>query len=335
MPFPRLAVLVINYRTPQLTLQCLESLAPELQDEPRAQVLLLDSGSNDGSADVLEEQVVLRRWEGWVQFFRLETNRGFSAANNAGFARAQLDRFDAFLLLNNDTVVLPGAIRRLTDALQEDRSLGIVGPRLQWPDGEIQVSCFRNIRPVSELLAAAKTGPISRVFSHAQVALFQEAFDGPLEWISFACVLIRREVIESVGPMDEAFFMYFEDVDYCRRVREAGWKIGYVSEARIVHLRGGRAAEEFVAEERKRRPAYYYKSRARYLAKYYGPTGPLQANVCWLVGRAVSLAREILGNKPPHTAAREATDIWKGSLCGFTMSQGAQNGQNLLCSLGR
>jgi len=139
-----------------------------------------------------------------------------------------------------------------------------------------------------------------------------------VEWISFACVLIRAEAFAAIGPMDEGFFMYFEDVDYCRRARLAGWQIAYTPEARVVHLRGGRTPEEFAQEERRRRPRFYYESRSRYLAKYYGRTGPLRANVCWTLGRGISLVRELAAQKSPHTVAREAGDIWTGSLCGFS-----------------
>jgi N-acetylglucosaminyl-diphospho-decaprenol L-rhamnosyltransferase len=139
-----------------------------------------------------------------------------------------------------------------------------------------------------------------------------------VEWISFACVLVRAEAFDAIGPMDEGFFMYYEDVDYSCRARAAGWQIAYAPEARVVHLRGGRSPEEFVQEERKRRPRFYYESRSRYLAKYYGRTGPLRANLCWTLGRGISALRELTSRKLPHTVANEATDIWTGALCGFS-----------------
>ncbi len=90
--------------------------------------------------------------------------------------------------------------------------------------------------------------------------------------------------------MDEGFFMYFEDVDYGRRANRSGWQIAWRVRARVVHCGGGRTPGEFEHEERKRRPKFYYESRSRYLAKhYYGRTGPLRANVCWTLGRGISL----------------------------------------------
>jgi N-acetylglucosaminyl-diphospho-decaprenol L-rhamnosyltransferase len=338
MAFPKIAIVVINYRTAQMTLDCLASLEAEVTDLPGTHVVLVDSASGDDSPDLIDREKSAREWDSWLSSFRLTENRGFSAGNNAGIALAErLDRFDAYLLLNSDTLVRPGAIRTLGQVLEFNSSVGLVGPRLEWGDGALQVSCFRKISPISELLNAAKTGPITRLFSNSEVAIFDPPVrDQPdcnldwdpsqIDWISFACVLIRRDVVSQIGPMDEGFFMYFEDVDYCLRARTAGWQIAYAPAAQVVHLRGGRTAESFAAEELRRRPAYYYQSRARYLAKYYGATGPWRANLCWHVGRSFSFAREIVGNKAPHTSFREGADIWRGSLCGFRA--GHKNGAN-------
>jgi len=330
MAFPQIAIVVINYRTAQLTLECLASLEPEVNARTGAHVVLVDSASGDGSADILESERSSRGWQNWLSLVRLTENRGFSAGNNAGIAFAEsLGHFDGFLLLNSDTIVRPGSLGSLSEVLERSPSVGLVGPRLEWPDGQAQVSCFRKISPTSELLAAAKTGPISRLFSGREVAIPDLSVhaatvtpgvarsEREVEWISFACVLIRNDVISAIGRMDEDFFMYFEDVDYCLRARTAGWQIAYEPAARVVHLRGGRTPSDFAIEERRRRPAYYYRARARYLAKYFGLTGPWRANLCWHLGRSISLAREVLGNKAPHTANHEAADIWKGSLCGF------------------
>jgi N-acetylglucosaminyl-diphospho-decaprenol L-rhamnosyltransferase len=335
MAFPKIAIVVINYRTAKLTLDCLASLEQEVNARPGTHVVLVDSASGDGSAVLLESERSSRKWQNWLSPVRLTENRGFSAGNNAGIAFAEsLGHFDGFLLLNSDTIVRPGSLGLLGAVFERDPTVGLVGPRLEWPDGKAQISCFRKISPTTELLTAAKTGPISRLFSGQEVAIPDISAGGStmtrdsagpdrrVEWISFACVLIRKDVISAIGPMDEGFFMYFEDVDYCLRARRAGWQIAYEPAARVVHLRGGRTSTDFAIEERRRRPPYYYQARARYLAKYFGLTGPWRANLCWHLGRSISLAREVLGNKAPHTASHEAGDIWKGSLCGFRMAHG-------------
>jgi GT2 family glycosyltransferase len=264
-----------------------------------------------------------------ITFLSEDKNRGFSAGNNLAIrlalnpdTRNAAEPFDALLLLNSDTIVHAGALSALTNALARDERIGLVGPRLEWPGGELQPSCFRYISPLSELLSAAKTGPLSRLLSSKEVLLERPEGDDAVEWISFACVLIRREVFESVGLLDENYFMYYEDVDYSRRAREHGWKIAWETGARVTHLRGGTTPETFAAKERRRKPRYYYASRARYLSKFYGRGGPCVAHLLWLAGRSISLVREVGGRKAPHTADREPIDIWTDCF------QGARNAAN-------
>ena len=95
-------------------------------------------------------------------------------------------------------------------------------------------------------------------------------------WISFACVMVRRQVIDQIGLLDDGYFMYVEDTDYCRRARAAGWEIWYWPASRVVHLRGGSSPVKSLTAKRGRRPRYYYASRSRYLAKFYGRN--------WVVG---------------------------------------------------
>jgi N-acetylglucosaminyl-diphospho-decaprenol L-rhamnosyltransferase len=110
--------------------------------------------------------------------------------------------------------------------------------------------------------------------------------------------------------LDDGFFLYFDDLDFCRRARVAGWTVRNWPAARVVHLRGRSNPVKEMTAERKRRPAYWYESRARYYAKHYGWWGLLGANVAWWLGRGVSLVREALGNKAPHVCEREWLDIW-------------------------
>ena len=321
-----IAVVVLNYRTETMTLDCLASLQSEVEALPGTHVFLVDNASNDGSKERLADEIRRRGWQLWITLLDSEENRGFSAGNNlairrilAGDAAEAQVPFQALLLLNSDTIVRPGALSKLAESMSRDQHIGLIGPKLEWPDATLQPSCFQNISPLSEFLSAAKTGPVSRLFGSREAPL--NGVDGAndrdaIEWISFACVLVRREVFESVGLLDDKYFMYYEDVDYCRRARERGWKIAWEPAARVIHLRGGAVRETFAAQERKRRPRYYYASRARYLAKFYGRGGPCAANLLWWAGRSISLAREVGGRKPPHTAEREPVDIWTGCFRG-------------------
>lgn len=306
----RVAVVVINYRTAPLVLDCLETLASEI-DPSRDRVVVVDNASRDGSLHRLRTALRARGWSDWAELVAAERNGGFSAGNNIGLEAVDAD---AYLLLNSDTQLRPGALRELLHAMEQHPEAGLVSPRLEWPDGTPQKSCFRNPSPASELMRAARTGPVSSLLHRFEVPLPLSERPVNVPWTSFACVMIRREALDTVGRMDEGYFLYFEDIDYCRRAHEAGWTVLHWPRARVVHLRGGSGSVKSAHAQRKRLPRYYFESRARYFAKFYSVPGLWLANTAWLAGRGVAFARELVGHKEPHVCEREAMDIWTSAL---------------------
>lgn len=303
----RIAAIVLSYRTPDLVAQCLRSVAPEL-DAERDRVVVVDNDSGDDSARRIRAVIAD---EGWPHVSLVESgqNGGFAAGNNVGIRSVDAE---AYLLLNSDTVVRPGAPRRLYDTLFSAADAGICSPRLEFSDGTPQISCFRHHSPVSELIAGCSTGPVRRVLDGWDVPL--EVSDRPSEpdWTSFAAVMIRQAVVATVGLLDEGFFMYYEDADYCRAARRAGFRVVNEPRARVVHARGKSSPVKEQTRLGLRRPRYYYASRNRYFRKAYGPLGPLAANSMWTLGRTIAWLREAVGNKDRHTVERELVDNWVG-----------------------
>ncbi len=299
-----LAVIILNYRTAQLTNDCLASMEAEI--EPGISVVVVDNASGDGSADAIERSIEDRGWSRWARVLRSPTNGGFAAGNNFGVRSVEAA---AYLLLNSDTLVRPGAFRELLRAAALHPEAGIIGSGLLDSRGQPDSSFFRLIGPISELIRAAHTGPVSRLLQPFDPYI--PPTEQPLEvaWLGFASVLIRREVFDAIGPLDEGFFMYFEDVDYCRRAREAGWHILYWPSSKVVHLLGGSSQVTAAEAQRRRGPRYYYEARARYFGKYYGRRGLWLANGLWYLGRAVALPRELLGRARAQRE-HEARDIW-------------------------
>lgn len=300
-----LAVIVLNYRTPDLVRDCLATLEAEI--EPGIAVVVVDNASGDGSSDAVARLIAERGWSDWASVLRAPTNRGFAAGNNIGIRAVNAL---AYVLLNSDTLVRPGALRALRKGMERHPRAGIIGAGMLTASGSHDACAFRFIAPATELLRAANTGPLSRLLRRFHPLV--PVTDVPIEvdWVGFACALIRREVIDAIGLLDEGYFMYFEDVDYCRRAREAGWTVLHWPEAKVVHLQG--ASSGVTAEHSKRRrraPRYYYEARARYFAKHYGYAGLWLANALWYSGRAISISREALG-RPPVLREREAIDIW-------------------------
>jgi GT2 family glycosyltransferase len=304
----RVAAVVLNYRTPDLVVDCVESVLRAL-DPTRDIALVVDNASGDGSAEKIRRVLVERGWTGRVRLVEAAENAGFAAGNNVGIRAVDAE---AYLLLNSDTLVRPGAVETLFAALDADPELGLVSPRLEWPDGTPQVSCFRLHSPWSELIAGSGTGPIRSLLARWDVPLAVRETPFEPEWTSFAAVMLRRETVERVGLLDEGFFMYFEDADYCRRVWRHGLRVRHIPEARVVHLRGGSSPVKALSAARKRRPRYYYASRSRFFRRAYGTAGLLAANLMWTLGRGVAGLRQVLGRKRRHTVERELLDLWRG-----------------------
>lgn len=301
-----LSIVIVNFRTPQFVIDCLETLLPELSGLA-AKVVVVDNKSGDDSADIIQEWLATRDTEQRVTLVRSASNSGFAGGNNTGINAIPAK---LYLLLNSDTLVRPGSIRKLLDAAAKYPEAGLLSPRLEWPDGRGQESCFRFHTPSRELMAAAQTGFIDKwLKSHVVAMPVQDKIARP-QWTSFACVLIRAEVFEKVGLLDEGYFMYFEDVEFCHRAGRAGWGIVHDPEARVVHLRGGTSPVKENTRLKKRLPRYFYESRARFYYQLYGWPGLTAANLLWWAGRAVSLVRQILGRPDKTAIDKQWLDIW-------------------------
>jgi GT2 family glycosyltransferase len=312
----RLMIVIVCYRAAELTIECLRSLAVDIGKIQDACVVVCENGTGGGSAEKISAAIADEGWSDWASVKAIDPNRGFAGGNNVILreAMASETRPEFFLLLNADTIVRPGALVELMKAVEDHAEAGIVCPRLEWPDGEPQISCFRFHTPVSEMLAAARTGHLTKTFSRWLVPI--PVSDVPFEpqWASFACALIRSRVMEEIGLLDEGYYLYFDDVDFCRSARDAGWGVLYWPQARVVHLRGQSNPVKSLGAARKRRPRYFYASRSWYFAKFYGVGGLWLTNVLWTLGRLMSLAREVLGLKEPHVCEREWLDIWTKAL---------------------
>lgn len=305
-----LSVVIVNFRTPKFVIECLETLLPELRDVD-AKAVVVDNYSGDDSLTVIREWVSTHDALDKVITIQSDTNGGFASGNNIGIKALKADHY---LLLNSDTLVRPGAIGELLSTAANNPQAGLFSPRLEWPDARGQESCFRFHSPVSEFLSSAQTGVFNTFLKQFVVPMpVQESVAAP-DWTSFACVMIRSEVFERIGLLDEGYFMYFEDVEFCFRARKAGWTIVHNPNAHVVHLRGGSSSLKEDMRQKKRVPRYYYESRARYFYQSYGQIGLVASNLLWLQGRSISMARQLLGRQDKTTIERQWADIWVNCL---------------------
>lgn len=288
------AVVIVNYRTPALVADCLESIAADPAPPEGLRVVVVDNASGDGSYEAIAEKVRSRNWTSWIDVRALPRNGGFAYGNNAAIRIAREARPDlrTVVLLNPDTVVKPGALKALVDYLEARPRVGIAGGGIDAPDGSREASSHRFPSPLGELEGAAAFGPLSRLLRRYAVTPGRREEPHACDWVSGAFLAVRTEVLDDIGMMDEGFFLYFEETDFCRRAVEAGWDCRCVPAARIVHFEG---ASTQIKKKKRRRSAYWLASRRRYFAKAYGPAGLIAADLLYALGRSTRLVRRALG----------------------------------------
>lgn len=301
-----IVISIINYRTADLTIACAQSVLDDM-DGIDAELVIVDNASGDGSDEAIETWIEKLGPDAAVRLIRSATNSGFSGGHNQAIAATD----SAYvLLLNSDAMLRPGFLTTILAGARTVPEAGFVVPRLESEDGEVQANCFRFPGPISEFVRGANSGPITRAFRNHVVSLGPAPDPALIEWASFACILLKREMIRDIGPMDEGYFLYFEDSEYCLRGHRAGWRLHYVPAAVAVHFRGGSGPVKKLAQARKRLPPYFYSSRTRFLYQAYGRSGLWAANVLWLLGRGIAGGRRLLGRKHGNLIQAEARDIW-------------------------
>ncbi len=303
-----IGIVIVNYCTPAMVEACLESLRPMLAAVD-AGVVVVDNASGDGSYQRLSKFCASHPDTGRLKVVAASQNGGFSAGNNIG---AKSISSPLIVFLNSDAIALPGALISLAAIVRRHPNAGIITPRIVSSGGEDEVSRFRNHSLLGEFLDGAQTGPITKLFPHAETPIFPDDLTSSPDWVSFAAVTIRREALERAGPMDEKFFLYFEDCDYCRRITAAGYDIAFAPEAVFQHDAGGSTKLNEKTNKGARLPAYYYRSRSRYFRKYYGVFGPAIANIAWSAGRVAARIRGVFGRPAPMVCEKRGRDIWIG-----------------------
>ncbi|HKU42592.1 MAG TPA: glycosyltransferase family 2 protein, partial [Polyangiales bacterium] len=233
-------IIIVNYRTATLVADCLRSLEPEVAGLPGTRVVVVDGGSGDRSAEQIADCIRANGYERWAELLALRDNRGFAAGNNAGLrhALATGDRPDYVFLLNPDTVVLPGALGALASFMREHRRAGIVGCRCENPDGSPRQTAFRFHSILGELESEAAMGMVSRMLAESRVAMPVWKEPHRCDWVSGAAMLVRTEVFERIGLMDEDFFLYYEETDFALRAARAGFECWYLPASRVIHYCG-------------------------------------------------------------------------------------------------
>jgi GT2 family glycosyltransferase len=255
-----LAVSIVSYRTPDLLATCLSALEAQRADL-RLDVTVVDNASGDGSAELVADRFP------WACLVRNPRNVGFGAAHNQTLREA-VTRARCLLVLNADTVPAAGALRHLVSFLDAHPDVAVVGPRLRYPDGRTQPSRRRFPTPLTLFLESTQVQRFwsdNHVLRRYYVADRSDDQTQEVDWLVGACLCVRSEAARQVGLFDERFFLYSEELDWCRRFRAAGWRVVYSPEAEVMHLEGASTRLNLAARDRS-----FQTSKLRYAQTWHG-----------------------------------------------------------------
>ena len=272
---PDVSVIIISWNTKQHLLNCISSLANQSGIK---EVIVVDNGSTDGSPEAVEKQFPQ------VKLIRNKENLGFAKANNIGM-RASTGRY--LCLINSDVIVQDGCIEKLIEFMDKNSSVGLAGPRVLNPDGSLQVSCrhFPSVRNnLCQALGLNYLFPKSAFFSEPLMKYWAHDAIRKVDVLSGCFWIVRRKALDIVGLLDEDFFIYGEDIDWCRRFHNAGWGVVFYPGAEAIHI--GRASSSNA-------PVRFYlelqKADLRYWRKHHGRLGQLAYWMIILLRQSVRL----------------------------------------------
>jgi GT2 family glycosyltransferase len=311
----KLLVVILCYKVPDLTIDCLRSLEPEIARIPGARVGVCENGTGPEAAEQLRRAIEENGWGSWVDLTVIDVNRGFCGGNNLVIreALASDDPPEYVLLLNSDTLVREGSMASLVAFLDAHPKAGIAGSRLLSPEGELQASPFRFQGIATELDRGLRLGLLTRVLSPPLAVDLERPSRG--EWVSGASMILRTSMLERIGLLDEGLYTYFDDIDICLRARRAGWETWFVPESQVVHLEGQSTGIVKATPTRaKRRPAYWFQARRRFFLKNHGPAYAALADAAFLAGYAVWRLRRPIQRKPDQDPERFLADSFRHSV---------------------
>lgn len=298
-----IAVVIVTYRSADLTIASLRSLEAERSTPGlRIRAVVVDNASGDFPA--ISRAIGASNWSSWVTLLAAPTNGGFAYGNNFALAHAySVARPDYVYLLNPDTQVHPGAISVLVDFLEAHADTGIVGSGIENADGSDWPIAFRFPSLLSELNDGLQFGLISRLLRRWVVPRVMGKTSEIVDWVCGASMMVRADVIDAIGGLDENYFLYFEETDFCLRAKRAGFATWYLPDSRVMHMRGQSTNLPDLGSSRKRLPGYWFDSRRRYFTVTGGVKYAIMADIVALIAHSLgSVKRVVLGRR--HDAVR-------------------------------
>lgn len=298
---PVISVIIVNYGTPDLSIEAVQSV---LAYAPRAttfEVHLLDNASPGDDAALFQKAHAELKWRNKVVLHLESVNHGFGSGNNVVLRKLAQRKNppEAVFFLNPDAFLLSGTIDLLFEFLKLHPKVAVVGSEIVRPDGTTVSASFRFPSVWSELSAGAQFGPVSRMLRHFMVPLPTNIRTEQVDWVSGASFMARLEVIRDANFFDPRFFLYYEEIDLMRRISERGWQIWHLADSPVVHVAGASTGMNEGRTRSGRLPRYWYESWRRYFVKRHGRAGASIVALARLLGWSVDVLTSSLRGKPP------------------------------------
>ncbi len=252
-----LSISIVNWNTRDLLRNCLRSIY-ETTHQISYEIFVVDNASSDGSYQMIEREFPQ------VRLLRNEENLGFAQANNQALKRSQ-GRY--ILLLNPDTIVLERAFAKMVEFMDGNPKVGALGPRILNEDRSLQFSCY-SFPTISTFLFHIThldtLFPKNRLMGKYRMSYWDHNDIREVDWVTGACLMVRQEVIQRIGLLDEDYFMFSEDLDWCYRIKRLGWKVYYLPKAEVIHLRS-----QATQRDRERMETATHITRLLFFSKHY------------------------------------------------------------------
>jgi N-acetylglucosaminyl-diphospho-decaprenol L-rhamnosyltransferase len=309
------ATIIVNYRTPAATIEAVAALGKDLERLNEAIVVVVDNDSGDGSAERLHKEFSETKWNGRVVVVSSGRNGGFGSGVNVG-VQYVLKSFGSpryFYILNPDASIDPGTLNTLVSFMAQHPDAGLLGNLVRNQQGGDVIRAFRFPSLLGELEGTACLGLLSRLLRNYVVPINPSA-SCEVDWVSGVSMLFRSEVFSTVGFFDEAFFLYFEEIDFAKRTRQAGWKTYFVADAGVGHIG---ALSTGMRDASRRMPQYWFESRRRYFVKHHGRLYAAACDAAWLCGHAIVRVKSSLPGKRETLRKSVGRDLLRFSLANF------------------
>jgi hypothetical protein len=302
MSVTQVAVIIVTFRTAALTINCLRSIEEQRHiDDLRITAVVVDNSADDFC--LIQRAIETSGWAHWVKLAAAPKNGGFAYGNNLGIQLARTDGSPDYIhLLNPDTMLSHGAIHSLVRFLQSHPKAGIAGSSFENLDGSDWPFAFHFPTMISEIEEGLQLGIASRVLRRWVVAKRMGKIPEPVDWVPGASMMVRKDVFDSIGGLDENYFLYFEETDFCYRAKRSGFAAWYVPESRVMHIAGQSTKITERNAARRRQPPYWFESRRRFFIVTHGVNYARATDVVAILAHCLGIMKRfVLGRRHDGT----------------------------------